>query len=52
VALAKQQARRPQPLPQIRAVPARPDSQRARPVRAVPPERVDTMFLPARPDTK
>jgi len=52
VALAKQQARRPPPQPQIRAVPARPDSQRTRPVMAVPPERVDSLFLPARPDTE
>jgi len=52
VALAKQQAQRPPPQPQIRAAPARPDSQRTRPVMAVPPERVDSLFLPARPDTK
>lgn len=52
VALAKQRAPRPRLLPQIRAVSAGPDSQRARPVMAVPPERVDTMFRPAPPDTK
>lgn len=52
VALAKQQTQRPPSQPQIRAVPARPDSPRARPVMAVPPERVDSLFLPTRPETK
>lgn len=51
-AQAKREARRPPVQPQIRAVPARPDSQRTRPVMAVPPGRVDSLFLPARPDTK
>jgi tetratricopeptide (TPR) repeat protein len=51
-ALAKQQAQRSASQSQIRAVPARPDSQRTRPVMAVPPERVDSLFLPTRPDTK
>jgi tetratricopeptide (TPR) repeat protein len=50
VALAKQQGQRP-PQPQIRTVPA-PDSQRTHPVMAVPPERIDSLFLPAWPDTK
>lgn len=52
VRLAKERTRHPPLLPQIRAVPARSDSQRTRPVMAVPPERVDTMFRPTRPDTK
>ena len=52
VVLATQQARRPQRAPQIRVAPAGPDSQRTGPVMAVPPERVDTMFRPAPPDTK
>ena len=51
-ALAKQQARRPPPQPRIRAAPARPDSQRTGPVMAVPPERVDSLFLPTAPDMK
>jgi tetratricopeptide (TPR) repeat protein len=51
-ALAKQQTQRPLSQPRIRAIPARPDSQRARPVRAVPPERVDTLFRPAPPDSR
>ena len=51
-ALAKREARRPSPQLQIRAVPARPDSQPARPESAVPPERVDTLFLPVPPETK
>jgi len=51
-ALAKRGTSRPSLQPQIRAVPARPDSQHARPVMAVPPERVDSLFLPARRDTK
>ena len=51
-ALALRETRRPPLQPQIRAVPARPDSQRTRPVMAVPPERVDSLFLPTLPDTK
>ncbi len=51
-ALAKREARRPAMQPRIRAVPARPDSQRARPVMAVPPERIDTLFLPVLPDSR
>jgi tetratricopeptide (TPR) repeat protein len=51
-ALAKQRAQQPPSQPRIRAAPARPDSQRTRPVMAVPPERIDSLFLPARPDTK
>lgn len=50
--LAKQQAPRPPSQLQIRAVPARPDSQRAQPVRAVPPEPGDSLFLPVQPETK
>jgi tetratricopeptide (TPR) repeat protein len=50
--LVREQARRPSPQPQVRAVPARADSQRTRPVMAVPPERIDSLFLPVRPDTK
>jgi tetratricopeptide (TPR) repeat protein len=52
VALVKQPARRPPPQPRIRAVPGRPDSQRTRPVMAVPPERLDSLFLPTQPDTR
>lgn len=51
-ALAKQPAQRPSPQPRIRAVQARSDSRRTRPVMAVPPDRVDSLFLPARPETK
>ncbi len=52
VAQAKRDARRPRVQPQIRAVPARPDSQRTRPVMAVPPGCVDSLSLPIRAGTK
>jgi tetratricopeptide (TPR) repeat protein len=51
-ALAKREAPRPPPPLQIRALPARPDSQRTQPVMAVPPGPVDSLFLPALPDVR
>jgi tetratricopeptide (TPR) repeat protein len=52
VALAEQQAGPSRMVPQIRAVQARPDSQRTGPVMAVPPARADTMYRPKPPETK
>ena len=52
VALAERQARRPPQQLRIRAVPARPDSQRTGPVMAVPTGPVDSLSLPPRPEIK
>jgi tetratricopeptide (TPR) repeat protein len=52
VALAIKETRRPPLQPQVRTVPVRPDSQRARPTRALPPARADSLSLPAEPGSK
>jgi len=52
VDLAKQRTRRPPGMPQIHAVPARPDSQRTGPVMAVPPGPFDSLTPARKPETK
>jgi tetratricopeptide (TPR) repeat protein len=52
VTMAKQQAQRSRPQPPGRGVMARPDSQPPRLQMAVPPQHIDSLFLPARPDTR
>ena len=52
VSLAKSETRHPSLRPSIRAVSARPDSQRTRPAQAVPSGRGDSLAPPARPVAK